>query len=210
MREPMPQISATQGSNPPARPAELPPGQKMLVEAGPLLLFFIVNAKWGIFAATAVYMASAVLAMGYAWAKVRRIALMPLIALGFVLLFGGLTIWLHDDTFIKVKVTLVNALFGAILLGGLAFNRLFLRMLMGQAFAMTQTGWRRLTLAWGLFFFFLAGLNEVVWRNVSTDTWVNFKVFGLMPLTFVFAFATMPLMLKHQISAPEQENDGRH
>ncbi len=192
-----------------ARPAvakrELSPGLKMLTEAGPLLLFFLVNAKWGIFAATATYMASAAVAMLYTWLKIRRLPLMPIIALAFVLLFGGLTIWLHDDTFIKVKVTLVNLLFGAILLGGLAFNRLFLKMLMGEAMRLTDIGWRKITLAWGLFFFALAGLNEVVWRNVSTDAWVNFKVFGLLPITFVFAFALTPLMLKHQVEAEEEE-----
>ncbi len=184
---------------------ELSPGLKMLTEAGPLLLFFIVNAKWGIFAATAVYMASAAVAMLYTWLKIRRLPLMPIIALAFVLLFGGLTIWLHDDVFIKVKVTLVNALFGAILLGGLAFNRLFLKMLMGEALRLTDVGWRKITLAWGLFFFALAGLNEVVWRNVSTDAWVNFKVFGLLPITFIFAFALTPLMLKHQLDEEGEE-----
>ena len=184
---------------------ELSPGLKMLTEAGPLLLFFLVNARWGIFAATATYMASAAVAMLYTWLKIRRLPLMPIIALAFVLLFGGLTIWLHDDTFIKVKVTLVNLLFGAILLGGLAFNRLFLKMLMGEAMKLTDAGWRKLTVAWGLFFFALAGLNEVVWRNVSTDAWVNFKVFGLLPLTFVFAIAMTPLMLKHQVEVEEEE-----
>ena len=178
---------------------ELPPLARLLTEAGPLLLFFGVNAKWGIFAATAAYMVSAALAMGYTWWKIRRLPLMPIIALGFVLLFGGLTIWLHDETFIKVKVTLVNLLFGAVLLGGLAFNRLFLKMLMGEAMRLTDEGWRKLTLRWGLFFLFLAGLNEVVWRSLSTDAWVNFKVFGLLPLTFAFAFAQAPLMLRHQL-----------
>ncbi len=201
----MTQMNARAGQ---AARAELSPGLKMLTEMGPLLLFFGVNAKWGIFAATGAYMISAVLAMGYTWWKIRRLPLMPIIALVFVLLFGGLTIWLHNETFIKVKVTLVNALFGAILLGGLAFNRLFLRMLMGTAFLMTEEGWRKLTLRWGLFFFALAALNEVVWRNVSTDAWVNFKVFGLLPLTFLFAFAQAPLMMKHQLPGEEEAEEG--
>ena len=178
---------------------ELPPMLRLRTEAGPLLLFFGVNAKWGIFAATATYMASAALAMGYTWLKIRRLPLMPIIALGFVLLFGGLTIWLHDATFIKVKVTLINLLFGAVLLGGLAFDRLFLKLLMGEAMRLTDEGWRKLTLRWGLFFLILAGLNELVWRSLSTDAWVNFKVFGLLPLTFAFAFAQAPLMLRHQL-----------
>ncbi len=185
--------------------AELPPLMRLLTEAGPLLLFFGVNAKWGIFTATAAYMASAAVAMAYTYWRIRRLPLMPIIALGFVLLFGGLTIWLHDETFIKVKVTLVNLLFGAVLLVGLAFNRLFLKLLMGEAMRMTDEGWRKLTLRWGLFFLFLAGLNEVVWRSLSTDAWVNFKVFGLLPLTFAFAIAQAPLMMRHQL--PEETGE---
>ena len=185
--------------------AELSPPLRLLTEAGPLLLFFGVNAKWGIFAATAAYMMSAAVAMAYTFWRIRRLPLMPIIALAFVLLFGGLTIWLHDETFIKVKVTLINALFGVILLGGLVFNRLFLKLLMGEAMRLTDTGWRRLTLRWGLFFLFLAGLNEVVWRSLSTDAWVNFKVFGLLPLTFAFAIAQAPLMMRHQ--PPEETGE---
>ena len=185
--------------------AELPPLMRLLTEAGPLLLFFGVNAKWGIFAATAAYMASAAVAMAYTFLRIRRLPLMPIIALIFVLLFGGLTLWLHDETFIKVKVTLVNLLFGAVLLAGLAFNRLFLKLLMGEAMRLTDEGWRKLTLRWGLFFLFLAGLNEVVWRSLSTDAWVNFKVFGLLPLTFAFAIAQAPLMMRHQL--PEEAGE---
>ncbi len=170
---------------------------KFLIEAGPLLAFFGVNAKWGIFAGTAVYMVCAAIAMSISWLLIRRVALMPVIALVFVLAFGGLTIWLHDDTFIKIKVTLINALFGAILLGGLAFGRLWLKLVMGEAIEMDDEGWKKLTLRWGLFFLFLAGLNEIVWRSVSTDAWVNFKVFGLLPITFVFAIAQAPLMQRH-------------
>ena len=184
---------------------ELSPGLKLLIEAGPLLLFFVVNARWGIFAGTAAYMAAAAVAMAASWLLIRRIALMPVIALVFVLAFGGLTIWLHDDTFIKIKVTLINALFGAILLAGLAFDRLWLKLVMGEAIAMDDEGWRKLTLRWGLFFLFLAGLNEAVWRSVSTDTWVSFKVFGLLPLTFLFAIAQTPLMTRHMI---HEENAG--
>ena len=180
-----------------AEKAELAGLPKFLIEFGPLLVFFFVNAKWGIFAATASYMVTATIAMAASWIMIRRVALMPVIALIFVLIFGGLTIWLHDDLFIKLKVTLVNLLFGAILLGGLAFNRLFLKMLMGESFPMTEEGWRRLTLRWGLFFLFMAGLNELVWRNVSTDMWVNFKVFGLLGLTIVFTIAQVPLMMRH-------------
>ena len=137
------------------RKKELSGGLKLLIEAGPLLAFFLVNAKWGIFAGTAVYMAAAAIAMSASWLLIRRVAIMPIIALVFVLAFGGLTIWLHDDTFIKIKVTLINALFGALLLGGLAFGRTWLKLIMGEAIEMDDAGWRKLTLRWGLFFFFL-------------------------------------------------------
>jgi len=199
----------TAGEGGEGRKRELSPALKLLVEAGPLLLFFAVNAKWGIFAGTATYMVAAAAAMIASWLMIGRVAIMPIVALVFVLAFGGLTIWLHDDVFIKIKVTLVNALFGAILLAGLAFGRLWLKLVMGEAIEMSEEGWRKLTLRWGLFFFFLAGLNEAVWRSVSTDTWVSFKVFGLLPITFIFAFAQAPLMQRYMTGEREsgKEND---
>ena len=196
---------STKTAMPDKKKKELSPGLKLLIEAGPLLAFFLVNAKWGIFTGTAVYMVTAAIAMAASWLLIRRIAIMPIIALVFVLAFGGLTIWLHDDTFIKIKVTLINALFGALLLGGLAFGRTWLKLIMGEAIDMDEDGWRKLTLRWGLFFFALAGLNEAVWRTVSTDAWVNFKVFGLLPLTFVFAIAQTPLMQRHMRAKPEED-----
>ena len=183
--------------------AELPGPIRAAVEYGPLLAFFIANALGGIYAATATYMIAATIALGVSWVMVRKLPVMPLVALVFVLVFGGLTIWLHDDTFIKLKVTLVNALFGAILLGGLLFRRPLLQLVMGHSVDMDEEGWRKLTWRWGLFFFALAALNEVVWRNVSTETWVNFKVFGLIGLTLVFAMAQAPLMLRHMKEKPE-------
>ena len=130
--------------------------------------------------------------------------MMPLVSAGFVGVFGALTLWLHDDTFIKVKVTLINALFGAALLGGLYFGQLFLKLVMGEAIRMTDEGWRKLTIRWGLFFFAMAVLNEVIWRTQSTDFWVNFKVFGLLPLSLVFALAQAPLMTRYMIEEPSR------
>ena len=106
---------------------------------------------------------------------------------------------MQDEIFIKVKVTLINALFGAILLGGLAFGRSYLKLVMGEAMKLPEAAWRTLTLRWGVFFFGLAILNEIVWRSVSTGMWVNFKVFGLLPLTLVFALANAPFMARHMI-----------
>jgi intracellular septation protein len=141
-------------------------------------------------------MAAIVVALLLSWLLTRKLAVMPLISAGFVAVFGVLTLWLHDDTFIKVKVTLINALFGVILLGGLLFRQTFLKFVMGEALKMTDEGWRALTIRWGIFFLCVAIVNEVVWRSVSTDTWVNFKV-ALLPVTLIFALAQAPTMTKH-------------
>ena len=175
------------------------PGVKILVEMGPLLAFFIGNWKAGIFWGTGIFMVATVIALAVSWAFTRKFAMVPLISAVFVAIFGALTLYLQSDLFIKVKVTLINALFGAILLGGAAFGRYYLKVVMGEAMHLTETAWRTLTIRWGVFFFILAGLNELVWRSVSTDMWVNFKVFGLLPLTLAFALANGPFMARHMI-----------
>ena len=177
----------------------LPGWLRILVEWGPLIAFFIANARGGIFWGTGVFMAATVVALAVSWTLTRRLALVPLIGAVFVAIFGGLTLWLHNDTFIKVKVTLVNAMFGSILLIGLYFGKQFLKLVLGEALKMDDEGWRILTLRWGLFFFVLAALNEVIWRSVGTDLWVNFKVFGILPLTLLFALSQAPLMSRHMI-----------
>lgn len=174
------------------------PVVKIFIEAGPLVAFFLSNWLGGIFTATAVFMAATALALLLSWLLTRKFAVMPLISAGFVAVFGVLTLWLHDDTFIKVKVTLINALFGVLLLGGLFFGQIFLKYVMGEALKMTDEGWRALTIRWGIFFLCIAVINEVVWRMVTTDTWVEFKV-ALLPLTLVFALAQAPMMTKHMI-----------
>ena len=177
----------------------LPGWLRILVEWGPLIAFFIANARGGIFWGTGVFMAATAVALAVSWTLTRRLALVPLIGAVFVAVFGGLTLWLQNDTFIKVKVTLVNAMFGSILLIGLYFGKQFLKLVLGEALKMDDEGWRILTLRWGLFFFALAALNEVIWRSVSTDLWVNFKVFGILPLTLLFALSQAPLMSRHMI-----------
>ena len=171
---------------------------KIFIEAGPLIAFFLANWLGGIFVATGIFMAAIALALILSWLLTRKLAVMPLISAGFVAVFGVLTLWLHDDTFIKVKVTLINALFGVILLGGLFFGQTFLKYVMGEAIKMTEEGWRALTIRWGIFFLCIAVVNEVVWRMVPTDTWVNFKV-ALLPVTLVFALSQAPMMTKHMI-----------
>lgn len=174
-------------------------GLKLLIEMGPLIAFFLANWLGGIFVATGVFMVATLIALAVSWMLTRKLATMPLISAVFVAFFGGLTLWLHDDLFIKVKVTLINALFGAILLGGAFFGRNYLKLVMGEAVKLTEEAWRVLTIRWGVFFLALAVLNEIVWRNFDTSTWVNFKVFGLLPITLVFALANAPFMSRHMI-----------
>ncbi|HED64133.1 MAG TPA: septation protein A [Planctomycetes bacterium] len=180
------------------------PASKLLTEFGPLLLFFLTNKLWGIFAATGVFIVATVIAAAVAKRRDGRVPPMTLFTLVIVLVFGGLTIWLHDETFIKLKVTILNVLFGSILLFGLATGRNFLEALMGEAFSLTQRGWKLLGIRYAALFFFLAALNEVVWRNVSTDTWVNFKVFGLLGITMLFTILQVPLLQRHALEAAEE------
>ena len=173
---------------------------KMALELGPLVVFFIVNSRADIFTGTAWFMAAMVVSLILSWLLLKRVALMPLVTGVVVLIFGGLTLWLHDDTFIKMKPTVINTLFGAVLLGGLLFGQSLLKYVFGDVYKLQPQGWFVLTIRWGLFFFFLAILNEVVWRTQSTDFWVAFKVWATMPLTIVFAALQLPVLTKY---APE-------
>lgn len=170
---------------------------KLLVELGPLVVFFIVNSRAGIFWGTGTFVVATIIALTVSRLMLGRIPVMPLVSGVFVIVFGGLTIWLHDELFIKLKPTIVNGLFATILLGGLAAGHALLRPVFGEVIQLTDEGWRRLTLRWGLFFIVLAVLNEVVWRSFSTDFWVSFKLFGIMPLTMIFAVAQVGLMKKY-------------
>ena len=170
----------------------------MALELGPLILFFIANGRWGIFVGTAVFIAATSVALPlYRWLE-RRWPVMPLVGGFFVLVFGGLTIWLQDETFIKLKPTIVNCLFGVILGGGLLlFRRPLLKPLFGAAFRLTDEGWYKLTLRWTFFFFVLAAVNEFFWRGFSTETWIASKMFVSFPLTLIFAFLQIPLLRRH-------------
>jgi intracellular septation protein len=181
-----------------ARDDRMHPLVKLATELGPLVVFFFANSRFGIFTATAVFMVATVVALSVSYAINRRLAVLPMVTGVFVMVFGGLTIWLNDDLFIKLKPTIVNTLFGVILLGGLAMGRPLLQVVLDSVIELTDEGWRKLTFRWGLFFLFLAVLNEVVWRNVPTDTWVSFKVFGIMPITMVFALSQMRLLIRYR------------
>jgi intracellular septation protein len=184
---------------------QLNPLLKLVLDLGPLLLFFFANARFGIFAATATFMVAVIAALIVSYVITRHLPIMPVVTAVIVLVFGGLTLFLHDATFIKVKPTIIYAMFGAILLGGLLFNKPLLGVVFDSLFRLTDEGWRKLTWRWSIFFFALAVLNEIVWRNTSTDVWVDFKVFGVIPLTFLFAALQYPLTQKY---AAEPRNDG--
>lgn len=184
-------------------PKQVSPAAKILIEMGPLLVFFITNARMGIFEATAAFMGAIVLSLAASWALERRLPIMPLVTAGFVLTFGTLTLVLADDLFIKLKPTVVNVLFAAILFGGLAKKRSLLRPLLESSMKLDAEGWRTLTLRWACFFVFLAIVNEIVWRNTSTDTWVSFKVFGILPLTIAFTITQIPLIQRHEVRDEE-------
>jgi intracellular septation protein len=180
----------------PARP-QLNPVLKLVLDIGPLVLFFAANLRFGIFTATAAFMVAVLIALAVAYAKTRRIEVMPLVTAVIVVIFGGLTLILHNDTFIKLKPTIIYALFGGTLVAGLLFGKSFLGVLFDSVFNLTDEGWRKLTWRWAFFFFVLALLNEIVWRNFSTDFWVSFKLFGVVPITFLFGALQYPLLTKY-------------
>jgi intracellular septation protein len=175
---------------------------KLGLELGPLIIFFIANARTGIFTATAWFMGAMVVSLLLSWLILKKIAVMPLVTGVVVLVFGGLTLWLNDDTFIKIKPTITNTLFGSILLGGLLFKQSLLKYVFGEVYRLKPKGWWKLTLNWGVFFFVLAVINEILWRNFSTDVWISFKVWGIMPLTVLFSMSQLPLLSKY---APDAE-----
>ena len=178
---------------------QLNPIIKLVLDIGPLVLFFAANSKFGIFTATATFMIAALIALVVGYVMTRRIELMTVITAIIVVIFGSLTLVLHDATFIKVKPTIIYLLFGGTLLVGLMLGKSLLGLLFDQLFKLTEEGWRKLTWRWTLFFFALAILNEIVWRNFSTDFWVSFKLFGVVPLTFLFGAAQMPLIKKYSL-----------
>jgi intracellular septation protein len=188
----------------PAKP-RLHPLVKLAIEIGPLGIFFFANAKFGIFAATGAFMVAISVSLAINYMLLRRLAMLPLVTGIFVLVFGGLTLWLQDELFIKLKPTIVNGLFAAILFGGLAFGKSFLKSVLDTVFKLTEEGWRIMTWRWAIFFVCLAVLNEVVHRSVSTDMWVNFKVFGIMPLTLLFSLTQVPLLQRHGIETDDSE-----
>jgi intracellular septation protein len=172
---------------------------KLVTELGPLIVFFVANAKFNLFVATGAFMVAIVAAMIASYVVVRHVPMMAIVTAVIVLVFGTLTLVLHDETFIKVKPTIIYGLFAAILGGGLLFGRSFIAILFDQMFNLTPKGWRILTMRWAVFFLGMAVLNEVIWRTQSTDFWVAFKAFGAVPITMVFAITQMPLIKRYHL-----------
>jgi len=171
---------------------------KLALEVGPLAIFFIANGRFGIFYATGTFMFATAASLLVSRIVLKRTPMIALVTGFFVMVFGFLTIYLQDATFIKVKPTILNSLFAFILAAGLYFQRPVLKFALGEVLQLQEEGWRLLTLRWIGFFIFLAILNEIVWRNFSTGTWVSFKSFGIMPLTFLFMMAQITLIMKYQ------------
>jgi intracellular septation protein len=188
-------------SQPTSKP-KLNPALKIALDLGPLLVFFAANSRFGIFAATGAFMAAILIALAIAYALTRHLPIMPLVTAVVVVVFGSLTLVLHDELFIKVKPTIIYVLFGGVLLGGLGFGKSLLGLVFDSVFHLTEEGWRKLTWRWAIFFLVLAVLNEIVWRTQTTDVWVSFKVFGVVPLTFLFAALQYPLLTKYAV--PEE------
>ena len=172
---------------------------KLATELGPLLIFFFANAKFDLFVATAAFMVAIVTSIVVSYVVMRHVPMMAIVSGVIVLVFGTLTLVLHDETFIKVKPTIIYGLFGLILGGGLLFHKSFIAVMFDQMFNLTPAGWRALTLRWTLFFIAMAVLNEIIWRTQTTDFWVGFKAFGVLPITAIFAMAQMPLINRHSI-----------
>lgn len=190
----------------------LSPTLKFLLEMGPLVAFFFANYKgeWliknieffqsfskPIFPATAIFMVAIIISLSFSWILARQVPIMPLISGIFVLVFGFLTLWLHNETFIKMKPTIINSLFAFILFGGMFFKKSLLRYALDSTLKLDDLGWQKLTYRWAFFFVFLAFLNEIIWRNFSDNFWTNFKVFGVMPITVLFMLTQMPIIMKH-------------
>ena len=217
MTAPTSRTPFTETAAPPQRKA-LNPIVKFALELGPLALFFIANGKpslfdWlvgpilpvglptdkvGMLTSTAVLMIAVLVTVSLSWAATRRMPIVPVVTAVMVLIFGTLTLWLKDKTFIEIKLTVVYCLLGGALLGSMAFGKLLLPLVFDLALHLDEAGWRKLTLRWGVFFFALAGLNEILRHYLTWDQWVTFKSFGVLPLTLLFAVAQTRLIIRHE------------
>ena len=179
---------------------------KLLIEVGPLIAFFLAYGRAGIYWATGILMAATVLALIASWRLLGKISPMPVATAVLVVVFGGLTFLFDEPRFIKMKPTMINILFAVAILVGVRMGKSPLKMVLGEAFSLTEEGWRKLSYRWAAFFVVLAIANEFIWRNFSETAWVNFKVFGILPLTLVFAVAQVGLMRAHELKSEPEKN----
>jgi intracellular septation protein len=182
-----------------------PQFRRLLLDLGPLVLFFLAFQFFGFYVATGVVMAAIVTSSAISYWLERKLSPMAIVTLVIVMVLGGLTLYLKNKTFLMMKPTIVYLIFASALFGGLAFNRLFIKYALSFEFDLPEEAWRGLTWRWGIFFLGLAGLNEIVWRNFSEGQWVFFKVWIILPLIFVFALTQTPYMLKHQVAQKSPE-----
>ncbi len=179
--------------------SKVSPLMRVIIEFGPLGVFFVCYFMWDLMVATAAFIPAMIISLALSIRMEGRIPLMPLVTTAIVVIFGGLTLILQDDTFIKMKPTIVNGLFAFALFTGLLFRRALLKYLFGPVFQLDDEGWTKLSFRWACFFVFMAILNEIVWRTQTESFWVSFKVFGNMPITIVFALSQLPLIQKYSM-----------
>ena len=172
---------------------------KLLIDIGPLAVFFIFYSRSDLKSAIIPFMIATIIAVLFSYIMEKKIPVMPTVGAFIILIFGGLTIYFDNEVFFKMKPTIINLLFALILYGGMIVKKPLLKFLLGAAIKLEDVGWKILTQRWISFFIALAIINEIVWRTQSTDIWVNFKVFGILPITFIFTMTQFPLIKKYQI-----------
>ena len=183
---------------------ELGPWKRLLLDLGPLILFFAANAKFGIFPATGVFIVAILVAMAISFALTRRVTSLQTFSAVMVVVMGGLTLYFHNETFIKIKPTIYYTFVAAILLYALLADKPVLKSVLGSAYpGLDAAGWTKLTRNWALFFAVMAAVNEAVWRNSSTEFWIGFKLWGAMPATMLFALANIPMLMRHGLTKDE-------
>lgn len=191
-----------------AERSPISPGLRLALDFAPVLVFFVANSYLGIFWATGLVMGAVTISLAIGYALERKLAPVPVASFVLVLVFGGLTLWLQDETFVKIRPTIFYTVSGLALLGGLLFGYSLLKLLLGNAMRLRDEGWQRLTALWGTFFLLLGLINELVWRNVETDTWVFYNTWGDTALTLVFVFAQACLMQRYIIDDTSPDDPG--
>ena len=175
---------------------------KFIADFGPLLIFFTIYYKSGNNLSVAIppLIIATLIAVIGVYLLEKKIPFIPLVGGIIISLFGGLTLYFDNPVFIYMKPTIVNIIFAAILIfGKIFFDKNFLKFFLKTAFQLDDTGWNKLNSRWAIFFIFLALLNEIVWRTQPEATWVNFKVWGILPITFIFTALQIPMINKHKI-----------